>query len=283
MSESPIPCSRSDAVVRLLGAHEALSFGALRTLIVPAISEKRLRTVLTRLIAGRVVKRRLFNLCGGRASYFEVADPLRSDRGIGTVHNSLLMHNDLCAFAAETLQRMFPGAVCVREHAIPTCAQLRSVMRYKPKSRDSLPDILLVLPAQPGGCAAFVAVEIERSVKSSKRLLKKFHKYASRTSLDGVLYLSEDEGVLTALRQRYQSEVAGQARRVGHYKNHFLLTAACPTKQRLEIAQARTSSNSAMSLTEWMRVLTSVKLPDRRDEHFYCRGDDRPSSLGTAT
>jgi hypothetical protein len=258
----------ADQIVQLLGKHEALSFGALRALVVPDISETRLRTVLNRLIKGGVVNRRLFNHCGGRASFFEIAEPLRSDRGIGSVHNALLIHNDLCAFAAEALQRLIPDAVCIREYAIPTSSQLQRVMNYQPKARDSLPDILLVVPAQPGGRTAYVAVEIERSVKSFKRLLKKFHKYSSKTSLDGVLYLSEKDGVLATLRQRYHFEVANRAKRVGHYKSSFFLTAVCPSTQKLELRHARTSADACVSIKEWMRVLATVELPDRRDELF---------------
>lgn len=265
MSAGQMTHTRADDVIRLIGAHETLSFGAIRRLLIPEISEKRLRKVLTGLLTEGVLRRRLFHLCGGTASFYEVADPLRSDREIGSVHNSLLMHNDLCAFAAELLQRANPEAICVREYAIPRSKILRSVMKYEDGSRDSLPDILLALPGQAGGAPSYIAVEIERSIKSNKRLLKKFGKYASRTRLDGVLYLSEDERVLAALRQRYQGEVAGRARRIGHYKDHFLVTAACPTKQVFEFKNPRNSNGAPVSIAGWMRGLSIVPLLERRD------------------
>jgi hypothetical protein len=256
--------TRADEVIRLLAAHEALSFGALKALLVPEISEKRLRRVVSALVNEGVIRRRLFHLSGGKAVFFELADPLRSDRGIGSVHNSLLIHNDLCAFTVETLQRMLPEAICVREYAIPRSATLRGVMKYQEKSRDSLPDILLALPAETGGQPAFIAVEIERSVKSSKRLLKKFTKYASQTRLDGVLYLSDDDRVLSVLRQRYREQAAGRARRVGHYRDLFFLTASCPSKQFLGFKNPFNLANAPVSLEAWMRFLSGVPLLERQ-------------------
>jgi hypothetical protein len=255
-----------DEVIRLLGKHEALSFGALQALLSPPITEKRLRNLLSVLVKEGSVRRRLFHLCDGKASFFELTDPLRSDRGIGAVHNSLLMHNDLCAFAVETLERAFPAAICAREYEIPRSATLRKVMKYQVGTRDSLPDILLVLPGQAEGAPVFIAVEVERSIKSSKRLLKKFGKYASRTGLDGVLYLSEEERVLATLRRRYLDDVAGRARRIGHYKEHFLVTAGCPTKQVLEFKNPRNSADAPVSLHGWMQGLASVPLLQRRDQ-----------------
>lgn len=271
--------TRADEVIRLLAAHEALSLGALQALVVPAISEARLRKVLSGLVQEGVVNRRLFHLGGGKAVFFEIADPLRSDRGIGSVHNSLLIHNDLCAFAVEALQRMHPEAICVREYSIPRSKALCDIMNYEEKSRDSLPDILMALPGEVGGKPVFIAVEIERSVKSTKRLLKKFGKYASRTCLDGVLYLSDDERVLSALRQRYQDGMAGRALRISHYKENFFVTAACPSKQVLRFERAQNSAGTPVSLTDWTRGLRRTSLLERRDESSWPWGGVRPSPL----
>lgn len=262
--------------MRLLVRHEALSFGGLRTLMVPTITEKRLRDVLARLIKRRLVRRRLFNLFGGSAVFFEIAEPIRSDLHVASVHSSLLIHNESCSLAVERLGREFPTARFVREHAIPRDEVLRTVMKFKKGTYDTLPDVLMILPSETGPEPIYIAVEIERSVKSVKRLVKKFSKFALRTKLDGVIYLSEDEGVLTTLSDRYQTDIAPSGLRVKHYRDHFFLTASCPTKQVFELGNLRNSVNAPVSLKHWMQLLATTPMLKRRENAFLDSGGVRP-------
>ncbi len=270
------PNVRGAELMRLLGRHEALSFGALQVLMVPAISEKRLRDVLSRLIKRRLVRRRLFNLLGGSAVFFEIAEPFRSSLGIAPVHSSLLIHNESCSLAVELLSRKFPAARFVRERAIPRNEVLRTVMKFKKGTYDTLPDVLMILPSETGPEPIYIAVEIERSIKSVKRLVKKFSKYAIRTKLDGVIYLSEDDGVLTSLAGRYQADIVPTGLRVKHYKDHFFLTASCPTKQVFELGNLRNSVNASVSLSRWMHLLRTTPMLKRREIAFLDSGGVRP-------
>lgn len=276
------PNVRGAELMRLLVKHEALSFGALRALMAPPISEKRLRDVLSRLVKRRLVRRRLFNLFGGSAVFFEIAEPFRSDLGIASVHSSLLIHNESCSLAVEFLGREFPSARFIREHAIPRDEVLRTVMKFKRGAYDTLPDVLMILPSETGPEPIYIAVEIERSVKSVKRLVKKFSKYALRTKLDGVIYLSEDEGVLTTLSGRYQSDIAPAGLRVRHYKDHFFLTASCPTKQVFDLGNLRNSVNTPVSIKRWMHLLKTTPMLKRREIAFLDSGGVRPDPNPTA-
>jgi hypothetical protein len=270
------PNVRGAELIRLLVRHEALSFGGLQTLMVPTITEKRLRDVLARLIKRRLVRRRLFNLFGGSAVFFEIAEPIRSDLHIASVHSSLLIHNESCSLAVERLGREFPFARFVREHAIPRDEVLRTVMKFKKGTYDTLPDVLMILPSETGPEPIYIAVEIERSIKSVKRLVKKFSKFALRTKLDGVIYLSEDEGVLTTLSDRYQTDIAPSGLRVKHYRDHFFLTASCPTKQVFELGNLRNSVNTPVSLKHWAQLLATTPMLKRREKAFLDSGGVRP-------
>jgi hypothetical protein len=270
------PNVRGAELMRLLVKHEALSFGGLQTLMAPTITEKRLRDVLARLIKRRLVRRRLFNLFGGSAVFFEIAEPIRSDLHIASVHSSLLIHNESCSLSVERLGRGFPSARFVREHAIPRDEVLRTVMKFKKGTYDTLPDVLMILPSETGPEPIYIAVEIERSVKSVKRLVRKFSKFALRTKLDGVIYLSEDEGVLTTLAARYQKDIAPSGLRVKHYRDHFFLTASCPTKQVFELENLRNSVNAPVSLKDWMRLLATTPMLKRRENAFLDSGGVRP-------
>lgn len=268
MTAATRPNIRGEQVIRLLTIHGALSFGALRRILNPPITEKRLRDVLARLVKSGLIRRRLIHQNGGSASYYDIAEPQRSDLCLPTVHSFLLTHNDLCALAVELLRKSFPEASYVREHDIPRTKEHRNVMKYENGTRDALPDVLMVVPPHASGGATYIAVEIERSTKSTKRLLKKFSKYGTRTLLDGVLYLSEDVRVLSALASRYQLSAAHRSLRVRHYKDHFFMVAGCPTKQLLEFSNPRTSLNRPVSLHSWIHTLVSTPMSKRRDAAF---------------
>lgn len=139
--------TRADEILSLLVTHEALSFSALRALLPASLCKSRLRKVLDRLLRDGSVRRRVFSLSTGRYSFYEPGEHPGQSIPSGYVHSSRLFHNDLCALAAATLRRMYPASVCVREHAIPRYEKLRDVMRYQPSTRDSLPDLLLLLPS----------------------------------------------------------------------------------------------------------------------------------------
>ncbi len=262
------PNIRGEQVIRLLTIHGALSFGALRQILTPPITEKRLRDVLARLVKSGMIRRRLIHQDGGSASYYDIAEPHRSDLGLPTVHSFLLTHNDLCVLAVELLRKSFPEANYVREHDIPRTKEYRNVMKYENGTRDALPDMLMVIRPHANEGATYIAIEIERSTKSTKRLLKKFSKYGARTLLDGIIYLSEDLRVLSALTSRYQAGGAGRALRVRHYKDHFFLVAGCPTKRLFEVSNPRNSLDRPVSLISWIHTLATTPMAKRRDAAF---------------
>lgn len=272
MTEITKPNVRSSAVLRLLTIHEALSLETLRALLNPEISTRRLRDVLGRLEKAHLVRRRRFNLDKGWTTFFEIAEPHRSNLGITPVHSALLTHNDSCALVASLLASEFPEARLIREFAIPRDEELASAMLYERKTPDSLPDILISLPTGQKNRNALIAVEIERSKKSAKRMRKKLRKYAFRTRLDGVVYVSEDPAVLTATAHHYQESTSSKSRRIGHYRDHFLITARCPTRQCLTFTDVSNSAGIPVSLTDWIRTLASISKDDRRDITFFESG-----------
>jgi len=268
MESAQRPNVRGKEVLRLLTTHEALSFGALQALMKPAISTRRLRDVLGRLIKTSLVRQPLFNQNSGTESFYEISEPFRSELGISPIHSSLLTHNDSCSFTASLLMEEFPEARLFREHSIPRDEDLREAMQYERKTPDSLPDILIALPTTHKTRKALIAIEIERSKKSTTRMLKKIRKYAFRTRLDGVFYVSEDQAVLEAITTRYRQSTHAESNRIGHYRDHFLITGKCPTRQNLAFKNVHNSAGKPVSLTDWIRTLINVEKDDRRDFAF---------------
>lgn len=268
---------RGDEVLRLLATHEALSFGALRSLTEPPITEKKLRLALSRLSKKQIITRRRFDQFGGTAMFYEIAEPFRSDLNLGKVHSSMLMHNDVCALTVETLRRVFRHTSFVTEFKIPKDPSLVHVMKYQKGVRDSLPDILMVIPDKTAQRSTFIAFEIERFTKSTKRLMRKLRRYGAGTLLDGVVYLAPERNILRVVADRYKLVVAEKAARIRHYKEHFLVTAGHPTKQMLGFKDPQNALGEAISLIDWIHRLSSTSMSERSDRAFLAGGGARPS------
>lgn len=267
---------RGNEVIRLLAVHEALSFGAIRRLIEPPMTEKRLHCAIRALVEKRIVARRPFALYGGTAMFYEIAEPFRGDLNIGKVHATMLMHNDIGGLTIEALRREFPSAQFVTERYIPKNAHLRNVMRYHGGARDALPDILMVLPGRDGRRDTYIALEIERFSKCTKRLLHKLGRYGARTVIDGVAYLAPDNNILKAVTDRYQIMIANKATRIRHYKDHFLVTCQHPTKKTLEFKDPRNAAGEPVSLIDWIHKLSSTQMSERSDRAWLGPGGVPP-------
>lgn len=259
---------RCAEVIRLLEKHSALSSGSIRLLLDPPLSRRRVLDILGTLGKRGVVHKRISRMFGGHAVFYELSSMHRVQLGIPRVYWGTLVHNDYCSLVHAYLERMFPRARLIREHAIRSEESVAKVMQFDQDYPDAIPDILLVYPSTNPKRPIYIAIEIERMAKSEIRLLRKFSKYASGTMLDGVIYLSEDASLLRLLRRFYQTKIAPEALRVVHYPNHFLLTGSCPTRRNFRITDLRNSEDISVSLTSWMQKLASTEYDLRRDAAF---------------
>jgi hypothetical protein len=265
MTSKIISPERAMNVVRLLELHDTLSIGALHKMMDSPISSVQLRKIVAAMLKEGMLKRRHFQFFGGSQSFYQLARTDSSRSFHPGVSNARLIHNDLCAFAAEVLRRTCPKAIIVRERAILQSKTLKSLLHFSDDYDDALPDVMMVIPSESGVQPIYVAVEVERSLKSNRRINKKFDKYASKTGLDAVIYLSESNCVLNGLRQRYLKRVANRAKRISHYKHHFFMTALAPTRQTLAITGMKNANGDAVSLKHWLQGLSRLPLPLRRD------------------
>jgi hypothetical protein len=276
MSGKPRPNDRSKSILRLLTTHQALSFSALKHLMKPEPTGKQLQEALSVLKKRKVVERMHFGYFAS-ASYYRIAEPFASTLGIRQIHWSNLIHNDACALTTELLRAQFPDAQFIPESRVSKCEQLRSVLGFCDGMKDVLPDVLMVLPSpEPSKRPTHIALEIERTVKSSKRIKHKLKHYGARTRLDGMAYLAPDAGVLSVINTHYRTLVSNQASRISHYKYHFMLTALYPTTRNLEIRETRNSNEEPVSIERWIQKLRTTEMSERSDSAFFGTGGRVP-------
>lgn len=281
MNEMTKSHARSKQVLLLLKEYGPLSFRGLRSMIEPAIKERRLHDTLARLVKrGFVVRRheRLFRgagifyqLCQTASARLKMADLLDC-----SAENLLqpqfrrreLLHAEACALWAFYFRKCFQKISVLRDYEIQQSTQASRPLLSLNQDPDLEPDLLLLYKTETGKVQTSIAVEIERSQKSDARLLAKLKKYANGSLLDGVVYVCESERIERVIRLIYQKKVMHRAHRIKQYGNNFLLFCRADQKPAVAVQLVYNSDFKNVSLSDWLTYLSSTQRTQRRDENF---------------
>ncbi len=131
------------------------------------------------------------------------------------------------------------------------------------QEKDIYPDLLLVFPKKDINPSVGVAVEIERTRKSSKRLLKKISKYTNRTLIDGVLYVCEKENISSIIMGIYKSKVMLKSYRIQHYEKNFLALFYSICANKTPNDEMFNGDSKSILFPNWMKYLREVSHHER--------------------
>jgi hypothetical protein len=143
------------------------------------------------------------------------------------------------------------------------------------KDFDVRPDLLVIFPRDGQGSRKSIAVEFERTVKSKKRLYRKLKKYTSATRLDGLVYICEADTITNKLSHIYASRVLGEALRIKHYGNNFLMFATNTATSKVHGPILVNTASQVVSLQEWGHWLRTTERHFRRNSQI---GTSAPTS-----
>jgi hypothetical protein len=284
MSESlssQAPGSRSKQILKLLAEHGPLSSRTLQIILQPAIQSRRLRDSLKRLSDRGYISRRYDRIFGGAGCVYQIT---RDQDHWPAIHQQLgnadsevfeqiyfshreLHHMQSCAIWAEALRQWLPEAAVKRDHVYSRDQALLKDLMLK-DSDSTLPDILLIVPTENPRVQVRVAVEIERTRKTERRLAQKLSKFAAKSCLDGVIYISESDRILDVIRAIYSSRLMKKALRISHYGQHFLmLSRGEKTQDGADLKMANATLGN-MTLKTWLAELIAKSCNYRRDAAF---------------
>jgi hypothetical protein len=281
MREQPTQLTRGGQVLTVLADHGPLTIRGLETVLRPAIKRRALRAVLQRLQENGFLNRRYDRLFGGSAVHYQISrDPRfwsyinqtigRKDTEFKQSYFSHreLRHSEACAVWAEEFKRWLPQALVLRDHQYCSDRKLLERLILSSESASTLPDILIFLPAKDETRRVVIGVEIERTRKTDKRLAQKLAKYAIRTRLDAVIYISETDRILDAIRAIYSSTLIKKALRISHYGHHFLmLSTGRKTADGSDLMMANAALGN-MNFKDWAQHLVERSHHERRDKYF---------------
>lgn len=176
------------------------------------------------------------------------------------IRHAELPHEQRCARLQHDLKQMFPNATIYRDYQLDRSKVSELVFPATAIEKRLYPDILLhnIDESRKYG-EAFIAFEVEESLKSRARLLDKLHRYSTESLLSGVVYLSTKDQIGSTIYDVFRNKVLERNLRIKHYGNNFLLFQLQSPKQDGLDLYARNLDGKKVKLDLWMKDLMSTK------------------------
>lgn len=285
MRESTPLRYRGPDVLRVLKDHGQLSISTLEKMIEPKMRKKKLRRALARLLDKGLIERRksdrtyyfisqapfarraCSNLLGGQPDDFLQPLLKRSD----------WHHQELCEYWAFILKGIFPQAAIVRDREILSHELATDIMMADRDGYDLFPDLLLIFSRESFERTVSFAVEIERTRKSNKRLMRKLKTYATQTHVDALLYVCDSGRLADTIRMLYEKLQQAGYNRGRHYSEFYFLFSDAIDTAIEPLDRIFSAHGRRVKLDEWIRPLLDTKWTLRRNELFAGGGDRTPS------
>ena len=239
--------ARQNEVLGLLAHHGVMNSYTLSQLIKPALSTSRLRNVLATLKKNKLIVSGTLKIDGSPANYWMLASGDKvaervmditglaaSDLRLKSSHWSQYPHENLCTLFQAAVERQMPSVKVLRESANSFSELPDHLIVDQIRDNGYLPDICLGVPtSEPSDTNTeatykWVAVEIDRTNRSKKRIAARTNIYSRHTSFDGLLYLMPDERAVRVLGEIYNTEGASESLRISGSKTSFLATGKAP-------------------------------------------------------
>ncbi|MCM0606585.1 MAG: hypothetical protein KA715_10885 [Xanthomonadaceae bacterium] len=228
---------RSKQILRALYEHGPLTNATLRQVISPIMSERRVNEVLQRLASVGLIKKRHSSVSKHAGRYLQLSDGVGAKTLLSEILSvseesferipggtEALEHWQDCVIWSKRFSDLYPDAKVISDFKIAQDKSARETLLIPDDGDvDLFPDLLLRIPSIHSSNTINIAVEVERSIKSKFRLAKKLKKFASRSRLDGVLYVCSNPKISDSLQRVYKMRVLPTALRIQHYGDNFLM------------------------------------------------------------
>ena len=272
---------RARQILELLKLHGPLSFRALNTMIEPPMKKPRLVDSLARLRKKGFIKRRNINVFGNQSCFHQLE---QDEDSIKEISNYLkcssvelyqpffryreLLHTEACALWAHALQKMFPEVQIMRDFDFEKDIRASKIMLNCAQDLDVRPDLILIFKKDDHSGEVAIAVEVEKTRKSAKRITQKLKKYSNGTRVDGLIYLCDSHQISGAIQGAYRGQVMQRSKRIGHYAENFLLLGDSKGVHMGSVEKMFNSELKPVHLKKWINMIRSTTRNTRRDKKF---------------
>lgn len=266
-------------ILRLLAEYSPLTIEMISKMLEPTPRKKSVRKAV-----GVLRKRELVDMVVGNGKTFfyqlHQSSPNRKAVELKLAGNQSItqrpllrkqewVHNEWSDFWALIVKRAFPEVQIVREHDIDSHEIAKSILRHDGEELDLMPDLLLIFPATSADQQKVsIALEIERTRKSNKRIQRKLKKYIFETHLDGLIYICDSGRLSETIRMLYEQKTIERAHKKSGYANNFFLFSDSMSAGANPLETFYNAAGQSTSLHNWIPTLRSTKMTLRRDLKF---------------
>ncbi len=244
MSRRP---TRQNEVLTLLSKYGVMSSRVLVQLLSDQISMSWLRGLLSNLERKNLIVKASCSIGGSPTHYWMLpdTDSSRSRTALRSgVHTSLFRHKrtrfshypheNICTLFQASLERQMPSLKIFRESTNNFDRLPEHLLSERVRENGYTPDICIGIPVHGSENTSskisfrWIAVEIDRSWRSKKRISQRVNIYARHTAFAGLLYLVPNERDIENLREIYATRGGKESLRILGTRNAFLATAVVP-------------------------------------------------------
>lgn len=233
--------SRQNEVLTLIARYGVMDIPTIRSLMKSAPTASTMRDVLSSLKKKRFIKDGTPKLRGRFSHYWmlnreeDVIERVQQRTGLSAdqirtknSHWSQYPHETLCTAFQFAVESQFPEIKVLREATAKFENLPDYVLTSQIRENGYVPDMCLGIPLDEllneSGEQVYrwIAVEIDRTHRTSKRISSRANIYSRHTAFSGLLYLMPDDTTLKNLRKIYEERGARSSSRIAGSKDSFL-------------------------------------------------------------
>jgi len=186
------------------------------------------------------------------------------------VRYSHIPHENVCTLVQASLERQMPKLRIVREATVGFEKLPSHLLSRLAKEKGYTPDICVGIPngfsvaAQADASYRWIAVEVDRSYRSDKRIAQRLNVYTKHTAFSGLLYLMPTVGTQKTLQRIYDTRGGKDNLRLHGSSKAFLAIGTVPDSLFDVNAKSVWCGTQEISLATWISLF-AMNEAEKRD------------------
>lgn len=232
---------RQNEILSLLARYGVLTTNNLTELLDSRISHSFLRSILYDLENNNLLRRLRFKsghcwaISSNTESILEVLKRTNTPKNLlrtKNLHWSAFPHESSCTTIQASLERSLPEVETFREGTLKFKELPSHLMSERVKQNGYTPDLVLKVAVENKNDSSaqsvfrYIAVEVDRTQRSKRRISQRANIYSRHTSFSGLLYFVPNIKNVASFQQIYKSRGAMDSIRLRGGEKSFLATTA---------------------------------------------------------
>lgn len=275
---------RQIEILTLLSKYGVLGSKMIQSLLKQNVGMNRLRESLQGMEGRDLICRFNFNPGGTPMSYWMLPDEdsakgrairasglkeifFRHKRG----RYSHIPHENFCTLVHASLERQMPTLQIIREATKNFGALPKHLISARAEDDGYTPDLCVGVPgknlvqAQPKSGLRWIAVEVDRSNRSKKRMAQRMNIYTKHTAFSGLLYLVPNVATAKSLREIYVTRGGKNTFRLRGAATSFLAVGTVPNNIFDVNEMSIWCGDHEIPLSAWLSLFALNEAQERDD------------------